>query len=292
MTLGEVPGNIQSSAISEGLQGIIITDCSDPNALARQEIRFASLFGVTPAFVGLGTDNPDLEAAGHLVDTLDALRTPSIYGNTPAVVLVNVAPRGDAVRKKWENGTPFCHFEVNGAIVVSAYEGRALSLASKLGLVSAVSLLDIPEVTSSLVADRVLNVSQAETINNSQFRSLEFLPLAARELIGGRRLPAEKLDLEEHPTLGQVWFIDGFGNIKTTSLPEDIEFKDGKKATLAGGQEIACYRRLADVPTGKLGLTVGSSGYGNHRWLEIVRQNHSAASRLGVKVGRRVLAGC
>ena len=60
----------QLTQVPEGLQGIIITDCSDPNAEARQKIRFASLFGTMPTFIKAGAVNSDLEAAGHLVECL------------------------------------------------------------------------------------------------------------------------------------------------------------------------------------------------------------------------------
>jgi|GEM_PF-284453 len=285
--------NVNAAApgtLPEGLQGIIITDCDDPNARARQETRFGSLFGFKPTFVELGAEDPDLEAAGHLVDALDATRTPAGYDQSPAVILVNVAPRGDDVRAKWENGTPFCHVDIAGNTVFSAYEGRALSLVHKLGLVENVSLLDIPTVTGSFAEAGVLTDDQAEVINNTQFRSLEFLPLAARELLGGRALPSEEFPLEEHPLAeGRAWFVDNFGNVKASILPEDIGFEEGQTVRAVSGQEVVCYRRLTDVPTGAFGLTVGSSGYGEHRWLELVQQRGRAADELDIKVGSKIL---
>ena len=68
----------------------IINDCRDPNALGRQATRAASLFdcSVTP----IGVEN-DLEAAGMLVDVLDAAE------DRKGVILVNVAPRQSSGKK-------------------------------------------------------------------------------------------------------------------------------------------------------------------------------------------------
>ena len=41
-----------------------------------------------------------------------------------------------------------------------------------------------------------------------------------------------------------IWFIDNFGNAKTTILPEDIGYEEGKELQLVGGHDAA--RQLAD----------------------------------------------
>jgi hypothetical protein len=300
MTVGE-PSNEGSPSpqelfgtVPEGLQGIIINDCDDPNARARQEVRFNGLFGVKPDFVELGAEEPDLEAAGQLVDTLGALQTPEAFPSKRAVILVNVAPRGDDVREKWENGTPFCYARAGDTTVFSAFEGRALSLAARLGLVEEVELLDIPEVTGSLVERGQLTSEEAKAIQNTQFRSLEFLPLAARLLIGNVTLPSEKRRDIGRGVHNRAWLVDNFGNLKTTLLPEDIEFEEGRSVRLApglAGQEVVCHERLTDVPTGQFALTIGSSGYGPHRWLELVKQKGRAADDLNLSVGSKIVAG-
>ena len=281
----------QLGPVPEGLQGVIITDCSDPNAQVRQQVRFANLFGVTPTLVELGPDNKDLEAAGQLVDVLhDANNLPGSYTPKPWVVLVNVAPRGNDVKERWENGTPFCHFQSHNATVLSTYEGRSLSLARKLGLAARVNLMDIPTVTSSWVDRGIIASAEADAINNTQFRSKDFLSLAARELVGGRPLPATVVDLEDRdPDTGVVWFIDSFGNCKTTLLPSDIDFEEGKVVALDGDEKATCYSRLPDVPTGELALTIGSSGYGAQRLIELVEQQGRASDVLSLSVGSRVL---
>ncbi|MCR4312136.1 MAG: hypothetical protein NUV56_02515, partial [Candidatus Uhrbacteria bacterium] len=48
----------------------VITDCQDGNARVRQETRYSVLFpGVPTNFMGVSSD---LEAAGNLIDVLDA----------------------------------------------------------------------------------------------------------------------------------------------------------------------------------------------------------------------------
>jgi len=251
--------------------GTIINDCADGYARTRQELRFDTLFGVKPTFLGVGSYSP-IEAAGNLVDQLDVLtKFPLADKGRENIVLVNVAPRAEDVKQKWDNGTPFCYFRIGNTLVVSTYEGHCLALARDLGIVSEVELFDIPTVTAAAVQWGDLKVKEAEKINNSQFRSLEFLPLVAYWLWKGKSVPSKKQSLAELPSpKAQVWQIDNFDDVKTTLLPEDVDFVQGKEVTLFNGKQATCYRRLADVPDGVTGLTIGSSGYGPHRFLEVV----------------------
>lgn len=275
--------------LPENLQGAIVNDCSDENARGRQTARFRTLFGFEPTFVGLGEDDPDLEAAGQVVDLLDSTATPSGYPDNPAVILFNVAPRGDDVRENWENGTPFAYAQIDHATIFGTYEGRVFPVLKRLGLVEKVAVLDIPTATEILVNNEIISAGEAADIRNTQFRSRDFLPLAAREIMAGRDLRPEKLDVKESPDAeGRIWLIDNFGNGKTTTLPEDIGFEEGEVRDTKQGKTITPYKRLADVPTGELGLIIGSSGYKQHRWLEVVKQKGSAADDLGLKVGTRI----
>lgn len=251
--------------------GTIINDCADGSARTRQELRFDTLFGVRPTFLGVGSYSP-IEAAGNLVDQLDVLtKFPLADKSRENIVLVNVAPRAEDVKQKWDNGTPFCYFRIDNTLVVSTYEGHCLALARDLGISSDVELLDVPTVTAAAVEWRDLSAEEAEKINHSQFRSLEFLPLVAYWLWKGKPVPSKKQSLAELPSpKGQVWQIDNFDNVKTTLLPEDTKFEQGKQITLFNGEVATCYRRLADVPKGVTALTIGSSGYGAHRFLEVV----------------------
>jgi len=279
--------------------GSIITDCADNNARARQELRFSSLFGAKPTFLGVGAKAPDLEAAGNLLDQLDALTNlPVSAESTERIILVNVAPRGEKVKQKWENGTPFCYVRVGDILIVSTYAGRALHLLKKRSLADSVELLDVPTVTTAAVEWGELTKEQAAHINNTQFRSYEFLPLAAYWVSQGKDVPSTTQPIEdEQDTDGKVWCVDRFGNAKTTLVASDVGFEEGKPVTLSDGQTATCHRRLADVPKNESALVIGSSGYGNDRFIEVVVQWHddgfrgsdSAASRHGLEVGSPVL---
>jgi len=278
--------------------GSIITDCADSNARTRQELRFANLFGITPSFIGLGAKDPDVEAGGNLIDQLGTLlnQPASTPENTP-IILVNVAPRGDKVRKKWNNGTPFCYVRVNGVLIVSTYAGRALSLLKEFGLAESVEVMDIPTVMQSAIEWGELTQEQADHVANTQFRSLEFLPLAAYWITQGRDVPSQTHPIEVDENPGRVWCIDSFGNAKTTLTEKDIDFKEGKNITLADGKEATCHRRLADVPKDKSALVIGSSGLAGSRFIEVVVQwrddgfhgSDSATKRHSLSIGSAVL---
>src|SRR5688572_12965729 len=94
----------------------IINDCKDENAFGRQATKAAALFGCSIVTVGVDSD---IEAAGNLIDCLDAGE------GKEGVILVNVAPRhGDA--KKWPNGTPFGYFLYKETLVVTSIDGLTL----------------------------------------------------------------------------------------------------------------------------------------------------------------------
>lgn len=260
--------------------GTIITDCADGSARTRQELRFDTLFGVKPTFLGVGSYSP-VEAAGNLIDQLDVLtRFPLADTSRQNIVLVNVAPRAHDIKQKWDNGTPFCYFKVEHTLVVSTYEGYCLALARDLGIVESVGLFDIPTVTAAAVEWGDLTLEEADKINHSQFRSLEFMPLVAYWIQQGKPVPSTEQSLAELPSpKGLAWLVDNFDNVKTTLLPEDVDFAQGKELILSNGKPVTCYTRLADVPKDATGLTIGSSGYGSHRFLEVVIGGCGKAAR-------------
>lgn len=272
----------QTKAIKSGA---IITDCADDNARVRQELRFARLFGAKPAFLGVGADAvhakegqaADIKAAGNLIDAL---------GHAD-IMLVNVAPRGESETDS--NGTPFCYFYISDTLVVSTYTPRCLGLLRDLGYVDSIELMDVPTVTAAAVQWDELTEQEAERINNTQFRSLEFLPLAARWVYEGRDVPSQSKPLDNLPAIQPcVWWVDNFGNAKTTLRSQDIDFQDGNEVKLSTGQSAVCHTRLADVPRDTTALVKGSSGYGNDRFLEIVVQRGNAAAKHNLEVGSTV----
>jgi hypothetical protein len=161
-----------------------------------------------------------------------------------------------------------------------------------------VQAVEVPTVTSAAVSWGDLAQSEADKINNSQFRSLEFLPLLARWLVDGKEVPSKTVELPDSSVAANgVWHTDNFGNAKTTLVAKDVGFAQSKKLVLADGAEAICYERLTDVPKDCSAVTIGSSGYGKDRFLEVVVQwrdggqaaSDSAKQRHDLKPGSPVL---
>ena len=249
----------------------VINDCADDNAVGRQATRVQSLLGQSPAFVGVGSD---LEAAGNLVDIIDAA-----HGQA-GIVLVNVAPRGGE-GARFANGTPFCSFVVGKTTVYASVAGLTLSLVKKLGLTDAIEVFDVPTVLAEIVKRKLLPHDVAQQVAATQFRSYEFLPRLAHWRNSGIVVPSVRQAIETITEAPQaVWWVDNFGNCKTTILPQEIGFAAGKKVNLKPlAQDLSCYFALKDAPTTEPSLVVGSSGFGDKRFLEIVLRGGNAATR-------------
>ena len=260
----------------------IINDCCDPGTMSRQVVRMATLFPhihISPVAVN---SYSDLEAAGLLIDTLDASIGES------GIILANVAPRHGKA-KKWPNGTPFGHLKVGNTQIFATVDGLTLSLISKYGLADSIEVYDIPTVLDAVIQQGKLEEGLRSVITNTQFRSYEFLPRVAKWHNDGVELPFEKHLLSDfHSSPLAIWFVDNFGNCKTTAWAEDISHEPGKKIKTRFG-EITCYDRLKDVPDGEPGLTIGSSGYGDKRFVELVVQGKNAAAHFGIKVGDKLI---
>ena len=80
----------------------------------------------------------------------------------------------------------------------------------------------------------------------------------------------------------QVIHIDNFGNIITNIENDfqDIRLKNGLIQSSAGDNPLTAGETFESIPTGKLGMIPGSSGY-----LEIVLNRGSAAATIGAEVG-------
>lgn len=242
----------------------IISDCRDDNARARQEIRYKSLIGdVAPIFIGVESD---LEAAGNLIDAIDAHK-----GNA-GVIIVNVAPRGN--KEKYPNGIPFCYHRFGELIIIGT--PNCFSLAKKLGLFQTTNETDVLTACSKFLPEE-----EALRISQSQFRSYEYLPYLAKWLLDEQDVPAQEFKIEDFGTENFVWEVDCFGNCKTTMLSESDKSDKYK--------DLKFYERLADVPKdGTPALTRGSSGYGDNRFIEIVIQREPVNKKLGLEIGSRV----
>lgn len=253
----------------------IINDCRDGNAEGRQAARAATLTGHTTSFIGVASD---LEAAGNLIDALDA------YEGQEGAILVNVAPRNGAA-KKWENGTPFGYFWYRQTLVVASIDGFTLSLVKKLGLAETINVLDIPTVMRRFVAEGVVSEEVGERVIHTQFRSFEFVPRVAAYLLKNKEVDSEAAAIADVPDApSAVWWIDNFGNCKTTMLKREIT--GGSVETAFGTLQL--FEQLKDVPDGETALVAGSSGIGDERFVELVVQGESAAKKHGINTGQSI----
>jgi hypothetical protein len=251
----------------------IINDCRDDNAAARQTTRASSLFGCNVSFVGVKND---LEASGNIIDVLDAL------GEEDGVIVVNVAPRNGKA-KKWINGTPFGYFKFKNTLVVSSIDGLTLSLVKKFGLTTEINVLDIPTVLDAAVADGRIESEVRDHVVKGQFRSFDFVPRVAHYLWTGFKVPSEVLHINEIPDSPQntVWWIDSFGNCKTTITSNEFEYEVGDSVKTNFG-DIKYYNRLKDVPDNEPAIIQGSSGLAQKRFIELVVQGDSAGKKFTV----------
>lgn len=253
----------------------IINDCRDADAMNRQVVRATHLFDVPVSGVGVVND---IEAAGCLIDALDAAE------GKEGVILANVAPRHGKA-KKWPNGTPFGHIVYKHTHIFATVDGLMLSLIKKFKLADSVEMYDIPVVIDMMISKGELEAEKRSLIVDSQFRSYEFLPRVAKWFMSGVDVPFASQPLSELLDIPKaVWWVDCFGNCKTTLLVEDGGYEVGKTVKTSVG-EIPCYYRLKDVPDNEPGLIVGSSGIDNRRFLELVVQGKSAAERFNIQSG-------
>lgn len=257
----------------------IISDCHDANAVGRQKTRATTLLGFPTNFISVSND---LEASGNLIDTLDAI------DGQDGVVLVNVAPR-NGTGKKWNNGTPFGYFWHNKTLILATIAGFTLSFLKKLHLVDSIKVVDISTCLSLIAKDACLSDDSKKRIIDSQFRSYDFLPYLAEYLLKNKEIQSEQKNLSEtQDAPPSVWWIDNFGNCKTTVLPEELPIQNNYLVTTKLGA-LPFYPRLKDVPDQQPALIIGSSGYQNIRFLEIVIQGNSAAKHYQLSSGDFVL---
>jgi len=253
----------------------IINDCRDANAAGRQVTRAISLLGGQATFIGVSND---LEASGNLVDAIDAIE------DQEGVILVNVAPRNGQA-KKWGNGTPFGYFWYKKILIIASIDGLTLSLAKKLNLVSSINVLDIPIALDVLVKNAGISIKSQKYITNSQFRSYDFLSRIAAYLLRQKNIQSTQLNFSEVlDAPPAIWWIDNFGNCKTTVLLKDITRKTNNRIITKVG-ELPYFPQLKDIPDKCKALTTGSSGIGDKHFLEIVIQGGSAAKYFNLSSG-------
>lgn len=253
----------------------IINDCRDDNAAGRQATRTSSILQCPVNYIGV---NNEIEAAGNLIDTLDALE------ERQGIILINVAPRNSKA-KKWKNGSPFGYFRYKNTLIISTIDGLSLSLAKKFKLTDFVNSLNIPNVVEILFKKNYISAEQKEYIVNTQFRSFDFLPRIAEYLIKEKDIDSEAIPIEEFSEIADtIWWIDNFGNCKTTLLENDLS----DKKIVIKDNKLSYYTRLKDVPDKQPAIITGSSGLGQKRFLEIVVQGGSAKDCFDLCIGEKI----
>ncbi|MDQ3076337.1 MAG: SAM-dependent chlorinase/fluorinase [bacterium] len=252
---------------------VIINDVGDQNGKGRQKGRFHSISGQLPIFVWIKND---IEAGFNLIDQFAALK------GKPGGFICQSAPRTDSTNGT--NGTQFCYFWIGTSVFVTSVNGYILSLVKKLGLVKSVNVIKSHEAVTQL------GLGDEE---DSQFRSLEWLAeFLLNSLLKGKDLPHVTLDIDEIDNLPKcVVHVDKWkkhkkwGNCKLSVTENEIPISGYLSVK---GKKIKIYNRLKDVPEGKLGVVVGSSGLKGRRFLEVVVGNGNAARKLRLKVGSKI----
>lgn len=247
--------------------------------MGRQATRFASL--IEAPVVPVGVDS-DLEAAGNLIDMLDAA------GGDMGAIIANVAPRNHSTKAK-DNGSQFAYFYYQDTLVIATVEGLTLSLVRKLFLTEFIHVFSIEELASK-VGDKIgWGEDNLDRIVNTQFRSYEALPHLAKYLLGGGSIPYTQMSTAElEPPPRTIWWVDNFGNCKTTILPYEVNFAVGKFLSSRVG-EFNYYQALKDVPLGEKAAVIGSSGIHNTRLLELTLQGDNLALQNNLSVGMKLL---
>lgn len=263
----------------------IITDCKGENEKGRQVTRCNSL-GLGPTNL-IGVDSglgeiATIEAAGNLIDTLDASE------GKKGVVIVNVAPRGN--KKDGVNGTLFCYFNYKNTLVISTIGGYTLSLVKQFGLVKKVNVLETQQALEFAVKQKLISKKLSKYIVNTQFRSFDFAPRVAKWLFDGIKILSSAYSLYTIPNIPTcIWCIDAFGNCKLTITSRDLKLNN-KKFVKTNLGTFSFLERLKDIPKVKTAIYIGSSGLKNKRFLEIATQGKpgSAAETLNLKVGSKI----
>lgn len=190
-------------------------------------------------------------------------------GPAGRIIYHNCAPRKDNLKARGNN------------------EGEALTYAllpnnvKVIGVNAGYTLSFIKNHAKVL---RVINVPRC----GSQFRSRDIFPEAIAALAqGDESLLGETLPLENIPDLplGEITWIDGYGNLKTTIPAHSIDLTPGSLLNIKVGN-VTVEAIYADgsfaVPDGYLAFAPGSSGWPSAdgqqqlQWMELFLRGGSA----------------
>ena len=242
--------------MKKSIQTFVISDCYDYNAQARYVAGFSRHIGGpinTYGIQGL------YEGAGITMDIIDTL------GGAEAIVFLNVAPRRDKDKDdNHKNGRPFYYFFIRETLVICSSEDGIFSFFSHMG---------IPfEEIRAIDFDQIPNIP-----THTQFRSAQCVPAAAALILNKTFIGKEVLsDITISDVPPQIWFVDNFGNCKTTLLTHD------SLSSLPG------YTSMNDVRDGEAAQIIGSSGYADNRLVELTIKGASYAATYDKKIGNQI----
>lgn len=130
--------------------------------------------------------------------------------------------------------------------------------------------------------------------NSRVFDGRDLFAPAAAHLAAGRepallgspitavvRLPPARLEHGEGELIGEVLYVDHFGNLRT-SLPAELVPSEAR-ISVGAARGLVVARAYADVPPGELLAVIGSDGH-----IEIAVRDGSAAARLELGIGSEV----
>ena len=179
---------------------------------------------------------------------------------------VNTAPRHDDDKPRKDSaGEKLVYMKLyNGVQIVAVNSGASLAF----------------------VKEAAVDIKVCQVANEgSQFRSRDFYPMVLGKIAQGD----DSVLIDKTPDISDirndvVGFVDGYGNIKTTICPSEIDKYMGQFV----GVEIGGVRHIAkvgesifDVPDGYLCVAKGSSGWAledgsRKQFVEIVRRSGNA----------------
>lgn len=264
-------------------KSVVITDCHCANAVLRQFMVWQNFAGTAPPAVISITG--DIDGAGMLVDALVEAR------REPWVIFCQSSPR-DTSSADSDNGSPFAYFWYENTLVIASVAGRMLSLAKELGFIdrgSSVQVMDVSEVVDHMVYElKMFDGVEGRQIKHSQFRSLKFAPQAVGWILGNIKFPTTELPLAKIPDFGKrIWWIDNFGNCKTSLRDNHVHWFEGRILRTSLG-DFPCIKELRAVPEGESAAVMGSSGIEGQEFIELVVQgvrSGSAAKKYELRIG-------
>lgn len=182
------------------------------------------------------------------------------------IFYVNTAPRHDDEKPREDSaGEKLVYMKLyNGVRIVAVNSGHSLSF-----------------VKDAAVETKVVKVAN----EGSQFRSRDFYPT----VVGAIAKDDYSILVDKEPKIADapknvVGFVDGYGNLKCTINPQDIEAHMGKfiAVEIDGARHfVKIGKSIFDVPDGYLCMAKGSSGWAlpdgtKREFTEIIRRSGNA----------------